>query len=132
MIYDRFLNYRLCYASSLGGSDSYFELWFTDKYGNVYGDDWNDRPAECNAGEPYFNLGNYYRVIISGYYNTFVSGLEVYSIDDLNEKKAAYLLNDNAAVFGGDTLQEVIDKLSKVEDVKIYYSLDEEKKHEDY
>lgn len=132
MIYGKFLNYRLCYVSSLGGSESYFELWFTDKYGNIYGDDWNDRPAECNAGEPYSNLGNYYRVIISGYYNTFISGLGVYSIDDLNEKKAAYLLNDNIAIFGGDTLHEVIDKLRKVEGVKIYYSLDEEKRHEDY
>lgn len=38
--------YRLCYISEN-------KAWFSDNIGKQWGDDWNDRPYEDNAGEPY-------------------------------------------------------------------------------
>lgn len=38
--------YRLCYVD---GQKAYF----TDNFEKQWGDDWNDKPYECNAGEPY-------------------------------------------------------------------------------
>jgi hypothetical protein len=38
--------YRLCYIDGQ-------KAWFTDNFEKQWGDDWNDKPYECNAGEPY-------------------------------------------------------------------------------
>ena len=38
--------YKLCYVE---GQKAYF----TSNFEKQWGDDWNDRPYECNAGEPY-------------------------------------------------------------------------------
>ncbi len=38
---------RLCYVE---GSWAYFS---TERPGDVWGDDWNDAPHDCNAGTPY-------------------------------------------------------------------------------
>lgn len=38
--------YKLCYVEGN-------KAWFSDNFENQWGDDWNDRPYECNAGEPY-------------------------------------------------------------------------------
>lgn len=40
--------YRLCYV------DRNNRYYFTTDYANQWGDDWNDNPADCNAGEPYY------------------------------------------------------------------------------
>lgn len=39
-------NYKLCYVD---GNKAYF----TNDFKHCWGDDWNDIPYECNAGEPY-------------------------------------------------------------------------------
>lgn len=38
--------YKLCYVDGN-------EAWFTSDWKNQWGDDWNDRPYEHNAGSPY-------------------------------------------------------------------------------
>lgn len=38
--------YKLCYVE-----DNF--AYFTNDFENQWGDDWNDRPYEHNAGEPY-------------------------------------------------------------------------------
>ena len=38
--------YYLCYVKD-------GKCWFTDNWKEQWGDDWNDEPYECNAGEPY-------------------------------------------------------------------------------
>lgn len=38
--------YKLCYVAGN-------VLYFTDNFKRQSADDWNDRPYECNAGEPY-------------------------------------------------------------------------------
>ena len=38
--------YKLCYVEGQ-------KAWFTDNFEKQWGDDWNDKPYECNAGEPY-------------------------------------------------------------------------------
>lgn len=38
--------YKLCY---IDGN----KAWFTDNFEKQWGDDWNDKPYDCNAGYPY-------------------------------------------------------------------------------
>lgn len=38
--------YKLCYVDGQ-------KAWFTDNFEKQWGDDWNDKPYECNAEEPY-------------------------------------------------------------------------------
>lgn len=40
--------YKLCYVDPETN-----KAWFTNNYLNQWGDDWDDRPYECNAGDPY-------------------------------------------------------------------------------
>lgn len=41
-------NYRLCYVDRMN------RCFFTSDYKNQWGDDWDDNPADCNAGDPYY------------------------------------------------------------------------------
>ena len=50
--YTKYLSYRLCYISEQDELLSY-KLYFTDNFDTQWGDDWNDRPANCNAESPY-------------------------------------------------------------------------------
>lgn len=45
---DAILGRQLCYVDLEG-----HRLFFTDNYARQWGDDWEDRPYWCNAGEPY-------------------------------------------------------------------------------
>ena len=38
--------YKLCYIVKN-------KAWFTDNFEKQWGDDWNDKPYDCNAGYPY-------------------------------------------------------------------------------
>lgn len=42
--------YRLCYIGHYDANIAYF----TSNFENQWGDDWNDYPANCNAGNPYY------------------------------------------------------------------------------
>ena len=50
--------YKLCYVDGN-------EAWFTSDWKNQWGDDWNDRPYEHNAGSPYSHYfdDNHYKFL---------------------------------------------------------------------
>lgn len=57
---------RLCYVEYEGAVGV---AWFTDRPVDgrqVYGDDWNDAPHNCNAGEPYHKFGPFLRLCFEG------------------------------------------------------------------
>ena len=45
--------YRLCYVDDFEHVRYGGLLYFTDNFEHQWGDDWDDAPYECNAGEPY-------------------------------------------------------------------------------
>lgn len=46
-------DFHLCLCLRTEGWYSYWTLYFTDRFATQWGDDWDDTPAEYNAGEPY-------------------------------------------------------------------------------
>lgn len=115
--------------------------YFTDCFEQQWGDDWNDRPYEHNAGSPYhewselledneditkrkwkhhpieikhiyFEL-NDYKIPCSGTNNS------PYTVEDINKGVVAWLWNDNFKLFAGCTITEFIDTI-KANGGKIY------------
>ena len=112
--------YQLCYIDNIDDWNT-FKLYFTSVFEGQWGDDWNDRPANCNAEPPYTEGRDIYTIIIEfNSYGQITFGGKVYSVEDMNTKKACWLIYDNITFEGGDTLEEVYDKLSKVKDVDIH------------
>ena len=113
--------YKLCYVREN-------ILFFTDNFKNQWGDDWDDRPYECNAEEPYdrkhypeyddewcvkngkgnirkiafdYYDGYYIEQPKDGFYNS------TYSVEDINRKDVPWLYNEEAgALFAGATMTE--------------------------
>lgn len=108
---EKSLEYKLCYIDCLDSYDTY-RLYFTSKFEDQWGDDWNDRPADCNAEPPYTDGREIYSIIISicGYNNVTFGG-RTYSVEDMNTKKACWLIFDSVFFEGGDTLQNILDKI---------------------
>jgi len=110
---EKFLDYKLCYINNLEDYDI-FRVYFTSKFEGQWGDDWNDRPACSNAGEPYSDDRDIYSIIISNSgFNTTTFGGRTYSVEDMNTKKACWLIYDNIFLEGGDTLQQVLNKIKE-------------------
>lgn len=118
----KYLDYELCYVENINDCDSYYELWFTDSFDNVYGDDWNDRPACCNAGTPYEDKGDFFIVILSCPYYEFISSEKTYSIDDINSGVVPYFIDSktNIKIDAKDTLLDLIKKVTVMKDVNLY------------
>ena len=86
---------KLCFVESLGWDIA--ALYYSNKDAkDVWGDDWNDRPYEHNAGEPYMNDGDTFEKIIidvgsqmqlpeDGYLNS------PYSVEDINSGAIAWI-----------------------------------------
>lgn len=113
--------YKLCYVR-----DNI--LYFTDIFQTQWGDDWDDAPYDCNAGEPYERKyytefddawcmengkGNIRKIAFDfydgynikqpkdGYYNC------PYSVEAINKKAVPWLYNEEAgALFAGATMTE--------------------------
>lgn len=114
--------FRLCYVRSN-------ILYFTDNFKNQWGDDWNDSPYDCNAGEPYewndnetdeWNLEHHrghFRYI--GFYSPYewikkpcdYGGYNSeYSVEEINKKAVAWLYSDAAGgLMAGSTMDEAIE-----------------------
>lgn len=122
---EKYLNYRLCYIDNVDDWNT-FKLYFTSKFEGQWGDDWNDRPANCNAGEPYTDERDIYSIYIEirGYGNTTFGG-KVYSVEDMNTKRAVWLIHENTFFEGGDTLLDILNK------IKEYNNATEEYNHID-
>ena len=118
--------YKLCYVAGN-------VLYFTDNFKRQSADDWNDRPYECNAGEPYEwneelteeenikrGYGHIRYIAFDGYdgwnirqpkdghYNS------PYSVDDINNGAIAWLFCEEAGgLKGGATIEEAVEWLKK-------------------
>ena len=128
---DKYDNYQLCYIDDLDGVGT-IELWFSrEPVETIWGDDWNDRPYEHNAGEPYKytkdNIENdYVKIIVNipitaelllpctGTYNSN------FSVEDINiRKQIPWLRNDSTSIYAGHKLKDVL--LLLKEDCNIFY-----------
>lgn len=133
--YTKYLSYRLCYISEQDELLSY-KLYFTDNFDTQWGDDWNDRPANCNAESPYEDETHriYSLYLEAPSYNSYIFGGKNYSVEDMNKGKATWLLpykENIPEIYGGMTIQELLMRISKynkgVEEykkIKIYIEYD--------
>lgn len=111
---DKYLEYKLCYVDNIDDWNT-FEVFFTDKFDDQWGDDWDDRPADCNAGGPYEDENHYITSIIvkfTGAGDTIFGG-KTYSAEDMNTGKACWLMFENVIFNGGTTLSEMLDRIRK-------------------
>lgn len=131
--------FRLCFIDGDPYSD-YGRAFFTEKdVKDQWGDDWNDKPYEHNAGYPYENdynapeqgvkngCGIYPKIEIKRVYfeldncKTPCYGTinSSYSVKDINSGVVAWIWNDNFKLFAGTTMEEFI-KTIKENGGKIY------------
>lgn len=118
--------YRLCYLD-------YNKAYFTSKWDEQWGDDWDDAPYEHNADRPYthyhidgveyeiklkelyFDLNKYVTHPCDGYVNS------PYSVEDINKKACPWLIihyyedskEKREFVFAGTTYTEFIRIIEK-------------------
>ncbi len=114
--------YKLCYIDNN-------KAWFTNNFEKQWGDDWDDRPYECNAGYPY---ENWYEEIphepqiykkeykehkiklktlyfeTEDWFEKKPCDMGNFSIEDINKKSVAWLHTDNYNIFAGTTYEEFI------------------------
>ena len=112
--------YKLCYVENN-------ILYFTDDFEHAWGDDWDDAPYECNAGEPYEKdestsvYSNHTTIRYIGYLPEFNFRMPCdghlnspYSVKDINNGVIPWLYCDKAGgLMGGSTMQEAINWLNK-------------------
>ena len=114
--------YKLCYIDNN-------KAWFTNNFEKQWGDDWDDRPYECNAGYPY----DYWSELIEDNEDIFKRkwkkheikhktlyfetedwnekkpcDMENFSVEDINKKVVAWLHTDKYNIFAGTTYEEFI------------------------
>ena len=121
-------DYRLCYIACIDDINLY-KLYFTDNFDNQWGDDWNDRPADCNAEPPYDDDSDI--VTIYAEFNwlatDIIFGGKTYSVEDMNKTGIPWLIYKDKdytdyKLMGGDKL---IDVLEQFDTNKVsYYWLD--------
>ena len=111
---NKYLDYKLCYVNNIDDCST-FELFFTDNFNDQWGDDWNDRPANCNADEPYEDETHHITSIIIRftYYGELIFGGKNYSVEDMNRGRACWLIYNNLVFNGGDTLDDILYMIHK-------------------
>lgn len=113
------LGYRLCYVSGEGP----FLLWFTSSLERQSGDDWNDVPWWCNAGEPYgYDDIQLATVCLDGSYRP---NDQYVSVDEINKKRLSWLVSygPHPAIQAGITLGEFLGTATKYR-LKVYLEAD--------
>lgn len=115
--------FKLCYIEDTN------KAWFTDCFEHQWGDDWNDKPYECNAGTPYDHWSEliednphiWKRVWKHNPINHKVLYFETedwsqrtpsddgeYSVEEINKGRIAWLSTDNYNIFAGTTYNDFI------------------------
>lgn len=108
-------NYKLCYMAFVDDNNTY-KLYFTDNYEDQWGDDWNDRPADCNAESPYEDETHH---IVSMYVEfdwmvtDIIFGGKTYAVEDMNKSGVPWLIFKNKdytdyKLLGGMSFTEVL------------------------
>lgn len=107
--------YKLCYIDEN-------KAWFTDDFENQWGDDWNDRPYECNAGEPYdswYKDGKKHKINHKTLYfettewETKPCNMGSFSVEDINKKAVAWIHTDDFNILAGTTYEDFIEIIEK-------------------
>lgn len=125
--------YKLCYVEGQ-------KAWFTDNFEKQWGDDWNDKPYECNAGEPYNSwseLIEHKPPIYEKQYKHHPIELKTlyfetddwseqkpcdmgrFSVEDINKGTVAWVHTDKFNILAGTEIEEFI-KIIKENGGKIY------------
>ena len=124
--------FELCYIDEN-------KAWFTADWENQWGDDWNDRPYECNAGEPYEHnyhapeqgvkdgRGIYPEIKHKTLYFDFPWRIDArrpcdmgrFSVEDINRGVVAWLSGDNFVIPAKTSYEDFI-KIVKDNEGKIY------------
>ena len=109
-------NYKLCY---IDGQKAYF----TNHFEKQWGDDWNDRPYESNAGEPYehyFEENIEYPIELESlYFETHdwneqkPCDMGRFSVQDINRGAVAWVITDKFCIQAGTTMKDFIDTVIK-------------------
>lgn len=118
------LTKRLAYIREENEYTTLRKLYFVSDFDTISGDDWDDVPYEHNSSEPYSksemttiivedeNMS--YKTPRTGHINSF------FSVDDINSRKIAWMSGPQFSIFGGETYLEVINKLHKDKNLKVY------------
>lgn len=125
--------YRLCYVDGQ-------KAWFTDSFEKQWGDDWNDKPYECNAGEPYNSWSEliednedifkrkykHHQIKLKTLYFETDDWSEQkpcdmgrFSVEDINKGTIAWVHTDKFNILAGTEIEEFI-KIIKENGGKIY------------
>lgn len=125
--------YKLCYVDGQ-------KAWFTDNFEKQWGDDWDDKPYECNAGEPYDcwleQIPNKPPIYEKQYKSHQIKFKTLYfetndwseqkpcdmgrfSVEDINKGTVAWVHTDKFNILAGTEIEEFI-KIIKENGGKIY------------
>lgn len=100
-------DHKLCYIS---GNWAFFT-----NADDQWGDDWNDAPASCNAGEPYEDKpGQVIRVGFTG--SSWSSAADVHSVEAINNSKWipwVEFFHTSEKIMAGCTLSEFKDAVRR-------------------
>lgn len=108
-------DYKLCYVDFVDDWNTY-KFYFTNNYNDQWGDDWNDRPACCNAEAPYEDETHH---IVTMYVEFNWSSTDIifggknYSVEDMNKGGVPWLVFKNKEYYdykivGGMSFTDVL------------------------
>ena len=86
-------------------------MYFTSDIENQWGDDWDDRSYEHNAGTPYETHTTVKKIAFIGYYSEPCSlrNNSPYSVQDINNGAVPWAYTDEAGgLYGGDSMGKAI------------------------
>lgn len=115
--------YKLCYIEGN-------KAWFTNNLKKQWGDDWDDRPYECNAGEPYeywleeieckpkeYKQHEIKHKILYFETNDWSDkrpyDMGRFSVKDINKQAVAWIHTDKINILAGTTYENFIDIIEK-------------------
>ena len=119
--------YKLCYIVKN-------KAWFTDNFEKQWGDDWNDKPYDCNAGYPYEYWSEliednpdiwkrkwkHHTIKLKTVY--FETGdwcekqpyeMGNFSVEEINKGAVAWIYTDKYCIYAGTEMDEFVDTIEK-------------------
>lgn len=119
---------ELCYVDSIDDFGDILMVYFTNNP-KQWGDDWNDKPYEHNAGEPYTeDRYDIKKFIIEG--NLKTPSLEYnnspYSVEDINNGCIGWLRGDKSELMAGADIEEFY-KFCRENKINVYGIINIEK-----
>lgn len=131
--------YKLCYVEGN-------KAWFSDNFEKQWGDDWNDRPYECNAEEPYDNWievireegeeegkNKIHKIQHKTLYFETEDWMDQrpcdigrFSVEDINKQAVAWVHTSEFNILAGTTIEKFIETIES-NGGKIYLERGEEK-----